>query len=200
MAAILRVARLEDAAAIRAIYAPHIATPASFELEIPTEAPVQERLRKAADRFPWLVCEGNSVVDGYAYASRHRERAAYDWSVEVSVYVGESSQRRGIGRALYTALLGCLRCQGYFSAFAGITIPNPKSVGFHEALGFRHLGVFHRIGFKCGAWHDVGWWELALAPYPSAPAPPLTLVEAVSKPEWSAALAAGHACLRQASV
>ena len=195
MSATIRQARLEDASAIRAIYAPHVATPASFELVVPSEAQILERLRKATDRYAWLVCEQNGRVLGYAYASRHRDRAAYDWSVEVSVYVDEARHRKGVGRALYTALLACLRCQGFYSAFAGITLPNPRSVGFHEALGFRHLGVFHAIGFKCGAWHDVGWWELALAPYPQAPAPPLRLSAVLDTPAWSAALASGQAIL-----
>jgi L-amino acid N-acyltransferase YncA len=196
MNASLRLARHEDAAAIRAVYAPAVATPVSFELEAPNEQEMRNRLTKIMLHYPWLVCEQGGRVIGYAYGSRHRQRAAYDWSVEVSVYVDKSGQRKGVGRALYLALFKALSCQGFYSAFAGITVPNPESVGFHEALGFRPVGIFHRVGFKGGAWHDVGWWELALATYPEVPLPPLSLAELIDSPNWQAVLQLGNECLR----
>ena len=100
---------------------------------------------------------------GYAYAGRHRSREAYQWSVEVSVYVAENQHRRGVGRALYTSLVECLRLQGFFHAYAGITLPNPASVGLHESLGFQPVGVYKDVGYKLGQWHTVGWLELIIA-------------------------------------
>ncbi len=197
MNSFIRLARLEDAAAIRAIYAPAVATPVSFELEVPTEQEMRGRLTKVLPHYPWLVCEQGSRVVGYAYASRHRPRAAYDWSVEVSAYVDQSCRRKGVGRALYLGLCKALACQGFYSAFAGITVPNPESVGFHESLGFRQIGVFHQIGFKEGAWRDVGWWELPLATYPPVPVPPMSVEELVASPAWQAVLQLGEECLRR---
>jgi L-amino acid N-acyltransferase YncA len=196
MNASIRLAGLEDAAAIRAIYGPAVATPISFELAVPTEQEMRRRIAKTLTTYPWLVCEQGGRVVGYAYGSRHRQRAAYDWSVEVSAYVDQSCRRKGVGRALYLALFKALSCQGYYSAFAGITVPNPESVGFHESVGFRPIGVFHRIGFKNGAWHDVGWWELFLATQPEIPPPLLSLEELLDSPGWQAALRLGEEGLR----
>jgi L-amino acid N-acyltransferase YncA len=195
MNATIRLARLEDAAALRAIYAPAVATPISFEIEVPTEQEMRGRILKTLKTYPWLVCEQGSRVVGYAYGSRPRPRAAYDWSVEVSAYVDKSIRRNGIGRALYLTLFKALSCQGFYSAFAGITVPNPESVGFHESLGFRPIGVFHRIGFKAGAWRDVGWWELALATQPDIPSPPLTMEDLLASPAWQSVLKLGEECL-----
>jgi phosphinothricin acetyltransferase len=111
-------------------------------------------------------------VVGYAYASPHRDRAAYQWSVDVTVYVSPRAHRTGTGRRLYGLLLAILRQQGYHQAFGGITLPNTASVGLHEAMGFTPVGVYRRVGFKLGAWRDVGWWGVELGPPPSAPAPP----------------------------
>ena len=113
-----------------------------------------------------------TTVLGYAYASRHRDRAAYQWSIDVSVYVRADAHRRGIGRALYAALLRIVTAQGFYRAYAGITLPNASSVGLHEAMGFRPVGVYRAVGYKLGAWHDVGWWDLALAAAGPAPPPP----------------------------
>ena len=177
--AVLRVrdARGDDAAAIAAIYAPVVRdTPISFELEPPDAATMRQRVLDTLERRPWLVCERDGEVVGYAYAASHRERAAYQWCVETSVYIAESARRQGVGSTLYRALLPLLARQGYVHAYAGITLPNPASVGLHEALGFRPIGVYRAIGFKLGAWHDVGWWDLtlparALPAQPAAPVP-----------------------------
>ena len=177
--AVLRVrdARGDDAAAIAAIYAPVVRdTPISFELEPPDAAAMRQRVLDTLERRPWLVCEREGEVVGYAYAASHRERAAYQWCVETSVYIAESARRQGVGRTLYAALLPLLARQGYVHAYAGITLPNPASVGLHEALGCRPIGGYQAIGFKLGAWHDVGWWDLtlparALPAQPAAPVP-----------------------------
>jgi phosphinothricin acetyltransferase len=124
------------------------------------------------------------------YASRHHERAAYQWSVDVAVYVHAAHQRRGVGRALYQALFSLLRLQGFCVAHAGITLPNAASVGLHESLGFRPVGVFPAVGWKFGAWRDVGWWRLPLQELVATPAPPLSLAEAQALPAWPAAMVA----------
>jgi len=152
-----------DAAAVRAIYAPFVADSAtSFETEVPDQAEMARRIGAHADRYPWLVFEAGGRVLGYAYGSPHRARKAYQWSVEVSVYVDPRVHRAGVGRALYTALFDLLRRQHYVNAYAGITLPNASSVGLHESMGFVPVGVFRQIGFKFDRWHDVAWLQLRL--------------------------------------
>jgi L-amino acid N-acyltransferase YncA len=164
-----------DSAACAAIYAPHVEGSAvSFEERAPDGAELAARIRRVSATHPWLVAElGNEVV-GYAYACPHGERPAYRWAAEVSVYVDAARVGRGIGRRLYTELLEQLRGQRFRLACAGITLPNPASVALHESLGFALVGVSRGIGWKQGAWRDVGWWQLELAPaVESAPPEPL---------------------------
>lgn len=169
----VRPARPSDAAAFAAIYAPSVAGSAiSFEEKIPTEGQMRSRIRDTAKTHPWLAAEEGGEILGYAYACRHRERAAYRWSVEVSVYVAGSARRRGVGRALYRALFARLRRQGFVNAFAGITLPNRASVALHESLGFVPVGVYRGIGFKAAQWRDVGWWALVLGRRPARPKEP----------------------------
>lgn len=171
----VRLATAADAAGVRSIYAPFVRdTHVSFETAVPPEAEVARRIEAAVPTHPWLVAEAGGGVVGYAYAGPHRSRAAYQWSAETSVYVAEGGRRRGIGRALYAALLDVLRLQGFANAYAGIALPNPASVAFHEATGFKAVGVYRSVGFKGGAWRDVGWWALRLGDG-SAPAPPRPL-------------------------
>jgi len=169
----LRVARTDDAAAVSAIYAPFVeATAISFEREPPGAGAMARRIEATAAHLPWLVAENARGLVGYAYAARHRDRAAYAWSVDVSAYVDARAHRRGVGRRLYEALLGVLERQGFHRAYAGITLPNAASVGLHESLGFCFLGRYAEVGWKHGAWHDVGWWERALAPGEPTAGPP----------------------------
>jgi L-amino acid N-acyltransferase YncA len=171
MSAIIRLATLADAEAIREIYAPFCeATSVSFETEAPDIDEMRRRIAKTLESLPWLVREQYGEVLGYAYASPHRERPAYRWSVDVSAYVRDGHWRRGVGRALYSRLFELLRQQGFYTALAGITLPNPGSVGLHESFGFEIIGTYRRIGFKCGAWHDVAWYQLALREFTGAPA------------------------------
>jgi len=169
----IRLARYADAEAILAIYAPIVRdTAISFELEPPSLAEVQRRIEDTSPVFPWLVHDSDGRVMAYAYASRHRQRAAYRWAVDVSVYVAPDVRRQGLGRALYAALLGLLTDLGYYTAFAGIALPNQPSVMFHEALGFRPVGFYRNVGFKLGKWQDVGWWGCPLRAYEGEPEPP----------------------------
>ncbi len=198
MAAVLRLATAADAAAIHAIYAPIVAhTAISFEITAPTVPEVAQRITTTLAQHPWLVCADSDLL-GYAYASPHRTRAAYQWAADVSVYTAPAAQRRGVARALYTALLALLRAQGYAAAFAGIALPNVASVACHEALGFRALGVYTAVGYKLGAWHDVGWWQHDLGPRPADPAPPQSIQALLGGAAWDAALAAGSEVLRGA--
>ena len=193
MSMVIRLARGEDAPAIAAIYAPYVSeTPISFETVPPTADEMAGRLAKTLARFPWLVAEAEGAVVGYAYASQHRERAAYQWAADVSVYLREERQRRGIGRALYTALFAILRAQGYVNTYAGIALPNPASVALHEAMGMTPVGVYRHVGYKAGSWRDVGWWQGALREPPSDPSPPRALREVASFATWDSWLRSGE--------
>jgi len=153
-----------DAGACAAIYAPFVEESAvSFEEVAPDAAEVSARIAATQATYAWLVAESGGEVAGFAYSCPHRARAAYRWSADVSVYVGADCRRAGVGRALYTELLGRLRAQGFHVACAGITLPNEASVGLHESFGFEPVGVYREIGWKAGAWRDVGWWQLRLA-------------------------------------
>jgi phosphinothricin acetyltransferase len=197
MTSTLRLASADDAADVLAIYGPIVsATVISFELEPPTEDDIRQRIDQTLTRLPWLVCEQDGQVLGYAYAAPHRTRAAYQWSVDVSAYVHERARRFGVGRALYTALFRILALQGFYNAYAGIALPNPASVGLHEALGFAPVGVYRKVGYKLGDWHDVGWWQLALQPRTDAPRPPISIAEIRQSAAWHAALAEGMPFLR----
>jgi phosphinothricin acetyltransferase len=169
----IRRAVESDADAIRAIYAPFITDSAtSFEAVVPDVAEMAGRIQAYAATHPWLVFERDREVVGYAYASPHRARKAYQWSAEVSVYIDARAHRCGVGRALYQALFELLRRQRYVNAFAGVTLPNPSSVGLHESMGFVPVGVFKQIGFKFDQWHDVGWWHLRLRDDPKPESDP----------------------------
>ena len=187
----IRLATPEDAEQVQAIYAPYCHTPISFESEPPSVEAMRGRLAKVLGPYPWLLCEEDGEALGYAYATRHRERAAYCWSVDTAIYVRQGQQRRGLGRALYTALLAVLPLQGFVNAYAGVTLANPASVGLHEAMGFRPVGVYERVGFKCGAWHDVAWFQRPLQPWPAEPSPPRGVEEVCKTAEWVEALNGG---------
>ncbi len=174
MAALLRLATPADGPALADIYRPAVTDFAtSFELDPPDGAEMARRVARILERTPWLVYERDGVVLGYAYAGPHRERPAYRWSVEVSAYVAESARRLGVARALYTALFALLAVQGFKNAYAGVTLPNEASLRLHAALGFTPVGIYHGVGYKHGAWHDVAWFERSLAPRDGGPeAPP----------------------------
>ena len=163
----VRVATEADAAALLAIYTPFVTdTAVSFETEPPSVAEFTARLRECLARWAWLVAECDGVIAGYAYGGSHRARAAYRWSVETSAYLDPRFQRRGIGTALYRALLDALTAQGYCNAYAGATLPNDASVALHRRVGFEPIGVFRRVGYKFGRWHDVAWMQCSLREAP----------------------------------
>jgi len=196
----IRTATASDAPAVRAIYGPFVSDSAtSFETVVPDVIEMERRIQAQANTHPWLVFERDAAVLGYAYASPHRARAAYQWSAEVSVYVDPRAHRSGVGRALYTALFDLLRRQHYVNAFAGITLPNPSSVGLHEAMGFIPIGVFRQIGFKFDRWHDVAWLQLRLREDPRPVSSPLPLADVWRMDDLSAMFAecAGRVSVRE---
>ena len=188
----IRLAVEDDAAAVAGIYGPSCeSTAVSFEYAPPSAEEIASRIRVVTAQFPWLVLDAAGVVAGYAYATRHRERAAYGWSVDAAVYVSPSYQRCGVGRALYTTLFQLLRLQGYFKVYAGITLPNSASTGLHEAMGFTLVGVYRGVGYKHGLWHDVAWYERALQPERLNPRPPVSVSTLVGSTGWAEAVARG---------
>jgi L-amino acid N-acyltransferase YncA/N-acetylglutamate synthase-like GNAT family acetyltransferase len=162
----IRSATVDDAESIAAIYAPVVRdTAISFELEPPSIDEMRDRIAKTLPTHPWLVSiDDGGAVRGYAHAGRHRERAAYRWSVDTTAYVREDSRHQGHGQRLYDALFAALVDLGYCRAFAGIALPNDASVRLHESVGFQAVGIYRRVGFKLGAWRDVGWWQRDLRP------------------------------------
>ncbi|MGQ2933748.1 arsinothricin resistance N-acetyltransferase ArsN1 family B [Sphingopyxis sp.] len=152
-----------DAPAVQAIYAPYVSdTTISFEEVPPDVTEIERRIATILPYHPYFVAEVEGRVVGYAYASEHRTRAAYRTSIDVAVYVAPGTQRRGVARALYSRLLPAAASMGYHAAFAGIALPNEASVGLHEAMGFELVGIYHEVGRKFDAWHDVGWWQRLL--------------------------------------
>lgn len=163
MSPVIRPAVSADASGCAAIYAPFVGDSfVSFETEAPDAAEMARRIAEYGASHAWLVAEAGGHVIGYAYASPHRTRAAYASSCDVAVYVDPAHGRQGIGRALYAALLPRLKDSGFHAAFAGIALPNAGSVGLHEAMGFTPVGIYREVGWKLGAWRDVGWWQRLL--------------------------------------
>ncbi len=196
MGATIRLATSNDAMGILAIYVPIVReTAISFEVTPPDINEMRQRIENTLGRFPWLVCADGARILGYAYAHRHRDRAAYQWSVDVSVYVNAQARRSGIGRSLYTSLLNLLDLQGFYNAYAGINLPNPASIGLHEAMAFRLVGIYQSVGYKLGKWHDVGWWHRALRAPQVPPDPPVEFKRIQGAPEYERALASGRTLL-----
>lgn len=159
---LIRDALLQDAAAIAAIYNPYVLTTTiSFEEEAVSPQEMAQRMAQVQQQgLPYLVAESNGQLQGYAYATPWRVRKAYRYSVEVTVYLPEYAQGRGVGTALYQALFSRLKALGVHAVIGGITQPNPASVALHEKLGMRQVALFPEVGFKFGAWRDVGYWQL----------------------------------------
>lgn len=174
----IRFAGADDSGALLAIYAQYIDTPVTFEYALPSPQAFEKRIAEIAAVYPCLVYEEAGRICGYAYAHRHRERPAYQWNAELSIYIDRACVANGIGKRLYAALIGLLRLQGVKTAYAGVTVPNAASEALHLSLGFMRIGVYHNTGYKCGAWRDTCWFEKAVAPYAPDPLPivPIGLV------------------------
>jgi len=177
----IRLATNKDIPAMLEIYAPYVINTAiSFEKEVPSLEEFRQRVDQVLQEAPWMVYEINDTIVGYAYASTHRGRSAYRWNREVSAYVSETHQRKGVGRALYKEMFEILKKQGYLNLLAGITLPNPSSIAFHESMGFTPVGVYHGVGFKFGKIIDTGWWEMKIQDEGFRPGVILPLEQATS--------------------
>ncbi len=175
---LIRLATIEDSADILGIYKPFITdTTITFEYDVPSLEEFEDRMENIQSIYPWFVCEIDNKIVGYAYASKFNERAAYDWSVDFSIYISPEYQRRNIGKALYHALLETLKVQGFCNAYALITSPNIKSENIHRSLGFKEIAVCKNVGYKMGEWHDVKCFELEFAKHDDEPHKPKTIDE-----------------------
>ncbi len=169
----IRLAHPSDAAQLLSIYRPFIENTAiTFETNVPSEKEFAERIISYTKKYPWLVAEVNGIAAGYAYAVKHREREAYQWCVESSVYVHEDFRGQGIAQQLYEKLFGLLKEMGFVNVYAGITLPNEKSYQLHTKLGFTPVGIYEKIGFKNSSWHSVQWFVKAINEYADNPLPP----------------------------
>lgn len=190
----IRLARAEDAAAIRDIYAPFCeSTAVTFEEQPPTEAELADRIESTLETYPWLVCTIDGRVVGYTYASRLRKRRAYQWTVELSVYVATDARGSGVGRGLYESLFAVLERQGVRDAYAVTTMPNPDSERFHERMGFERLVDFPAMGHTDADWHDVAWWRRPVAPKTADPEPITPLPDVLEDPDWDSLVRTGEA-------
>ena len=174
MAGSIRVAITDDAAGMLEIYAPFILNSGiTQETEVPSVEDFQIRVISNLEERPWLVCEINNEIAGYAYAGKHRDRKGYQWCTEPSVYISDKYYGLGIANALYTALFDILKIQGYVNAYAVITLPNDRSIAFHKKFGFEYLTTYKKIGYKLGQWHDVGWMQYEVNPHKENPGDPI---------------------------
>ena len=192
----IRVATPADAAPVRDIYAPFCeSTAVTFEETAPTEAELADRIESTLETHPWLVCETDGTVVGYASAGQLRPQRAYEWVVELSIYVAEPARRSGVGRALYESLFAVLERQGIRDAYAVTTVPNPETERFHEKLGFERLVDFPGIGYTQGEWRDVAWWRRPLAEKTDSPDRPRPLSSVREDEDWASLVRTGEALL-----
>jgi phosphinothricin acetyltransferase len=166
----IRLVQEADATEILKIYEPYIKeTAVTFECETPSLSEFRNRIKETSLDYPYIVCVPDGKVIGYAYAHRHMEREAYQWNAELSVYIDKNYFRLGVGKTLYSALIEILRMQNVRNVYGGVASPNEKSEKLHESLGFKKLGIYHSTGYKCGAWHDVAWFEKNIGDYDLKP-------------------------------
>src|SRR4030095_187624 len=174
MAGNIRVATKDDAVGMLEIYTPFILNSGiTQEVEVPSVEDFQQRIISNLTERPWLVCEINNEIVGYAYAGKHRGRKGYHRGTEPSVYISEKYHGVGIANALYTAVFDFLKLQGYVNAYAVITLPNDRSIAFHKKFGFEYLTTYKKIGYKLGQWHDVGWMQYEIIPHKEDPEDPI---------------------------
>ncbi|MCX6146944.1 MAG: GNAT family N-acetyltransferase [Candidatus Kapabacteria bacterium] len=178
MAQVIRLAKISDSENIYNIYKEIVENSTiSFEYEIVSRYEIERRIQSVIANFPWIICEVDGKFAGYAYANKHKERSAYKWCVDTSIYVDKNFYKMGIGKALYTKLFDILKAQGFINAYAGIALPNDASIALHKSLGFEIIGIYHKTGYKFGKWIDVSWWEKKIQDLPNEPQNPKSIAE-----------------------
>ena len=182
----IRLINEADAQAVLAIYKYYVDhTIISFEYEAPSLEEYLQRISVNTEKYPWLVCLYKNKIIGFAYGSTHRYRTAYQWSPETTIYLAPNFHTKGIGRILYQTLFEILKLQGYYNVFAGVALPNQKSVGFHQAMGFEEIGIFKKVGYKHGNWHDTHWFQLSLNEYKPNPITPQLFKDFIQTNEFT---------------
>lgn len=177
----IRIAASRDIGALRNIYAQYIATPVTFEYTLPSLQDFAARVQGILSTYPYLAWEKNRQVLGYAYTHRQKEREAYQWNAELSIYLEPGYTAKSIGKKLYLTLMEILKLQGIKNVYGCVTIPNPRSDRLHESLGFRQLGIYCATGYKCGQWHDVARFEKELFSGNIEPHPPISIWQSPKK-------------------
>lgn len=172
----IRFAVPADAPSLLRIYAQYMDTPVTFECTLPSQQEFAGRIASIGSEYPYLVCEEEGAIVGYAYAHRQMERETYQWNAELSIYLDEAVTSRGIGTRLYRILMELLKRQGVKTVYGGVTVPNEKSERLHKSLGFVRLGTYRNTGYKCGKWHDVAWFEKQIGTYDPNPKPILPII------------------------
>lgn len=167
----IRLAEEKDALALLAVYNQYIDTTVTFEYELPTEEEFKRRIREVIAVYPYLVCEEDGKIVGYAYAHRSWERAAFQWDAELSIYLDKNVRSKGLGKKMYQMLIDILKMQGVKNVYGSVTSPNSRSERLHKSLGFQYLGAYHNTGFKCGRWCDLMWYEKQIGEYEGEPKP-----------------------------
>ncbi len=167
----IRFASEADAENLLKIYEQYIYTTITFEYVLPSVTEFQRRIREFSEVYPYLVCEEDDVIIGYAYAHRAFERAAFGWDAEVSIYLDQNVRGRGIGKICYRVLLSLLKEQGIITVYSLISTPNARSERLHEEMGFEWIGTHKNTGYKAGKWCDISWYQLQLHPYIDNPLP-----------------------------
>lgn len=175
---IIRPATIDDAAGLLAVYKPYVeSTAITFEYEVPSVEEFEGRINTITPEFPWLVCEHEDTIAGYAYAHKHRDRTAYQWSPESTIYLSEAYHGKGIARVLYEAVFAILKMQGFINVYAGVLASNLKSNAFHKAMGFEEIGLYRNIGYKLGEWHSNYWYQLHILPHVINPPVPKRMAD-----------------------
>jgi len=175
MAILIREATVSDIPGILSLYSVYIMeTTHTFEYVVPSLTSFEDRFISITGQFPWLICEVDGELAGYAYASAAFKRAAYQWDADLTVYMDEKFHRQGIATALYSCLIDLLKLQGYYNLYAVITAGNTSSIQFHRNFGFTDIGIFHKSGYKMGVWLDVLWMEKSIHRHNLEPAPAIS--------------------------
>ena len=171
----IRFAEISDANSLLNIYSQYIETAITFEYALPTKAEFEKRIENILETYPYLVCEEDGKIFGYAYAHKFMDRAAYQWDAELSIYLDKSHVSKGLGKKLSSVLIEILKEQGVRTVYSLITSPNIKSEKLHLSLGFKIVGMYHRTGFKNGGWHDVAIFEKKIGKNDNNPTPVISI-------------------------